>query len=265
MLSSIHCAGGNTAVPYGRRFGTIIDNKTRFRNEDLFCFFGHNCPPPPPSGKGAVTRVVCPPGPPVYMDSCTATRAPRPGRPQGREALGAPWGPSNRPPRHRGRLVQPRAAPPVPVQSGSADRLQSCVGLGHPLPLAVVGSLRHVGGPGGGVSRHNEHVYDCLSLLVPCHATHRFETGKRLQSECLRPVLSNWLFIGMHRNTNRCMQAMLWHGMAWEGGIPWPMSTCRCRGCTIVVCQWPIAPASSGLRPALLSPLSYDNLRSHCR
>ena len=108
---------------------------------------------PPPPCTGAVTRVVCPPGPPVYMDSRTAARAPRPGRPLGREALGAPRGPSNRPPRHRGRLVQPRAAPPVPVQSGSADRPQSCVGLGHPLPMAVVGSLRHVGRPGGGVSR----------------------------------------------------------------------------------------------------------------
>ena len=110
-------------------------------------------PPPPHPVPGAVTRVVCPPGPPVYMDSRTAARAPRPGRPLGREALGAPRGPSNRPPRHRGRLVQPRAAPPVPVQSGSADRPQSCVGLGHPLPMAVVGSLRHVGRPGGGVSR----------------------------------------------------------------------------------------------------------------
>ena len=109
--------------------------------------------PPPPPPQGAVTRVVCPPGPPVYMDSRTAARAPRPGRPLGREALGAPRGPSNRPPRHRGRLVQPRAAPPVPAQSGSADRPQSCVGLGHPLPMAVVGSLRHVGRPGGGVSR----------------------------------------------------------------------------------------------------------------
>ena len=97
--------------------------------------------------------MVCPPGPPVYMDSRTAARAPRPGRPLGRETLGAPRGPSNRPPRHRGRLVQPRAAPPVPVQSGSADRPQSCVGLGHPLPMAVVGSLRHVSRPGGGVSR----------------------------------------------------------------------------------------------------------------
>ena len=93
--------------------------------------------------------MVCPPGPPVYMDSRTAARAPRPGRPLGRVALGAPRGPSNRPPRHRGRLVQPRAAPPVPVQSGSADRPQSCVGLGHPLPMAVVGSLRHVGTAGG--------------------------------------------------------------------------------------------------------------------
>ena len=106
-------------------------------------------PPPPP----AVTRVVCPPGPPVYEDSCTAARTSGPGGPRGREALGAPRGPSNRPPRHRGRQVQPRAAPPVPVQSGSADRPQSCVELGHPLPSAVVGDQRHVGRPGGGVSR----------------------------------------------------------------------------------------------------------------
>ena len=111
--------------------------------------------PPPPQGadQGAVTRVVCPPGPPVYEDSCTAARTSGPGGPRGREALGAPRGPSNRPPRHRGRQVQPRAAPPVPVQSGSADRPQSCVELGHPLPSAVVGDQRHVGRPGGGVSR----------------------------------------------------------------------------------------------------------------
>ena len=108
---------------------------------------------PPPHPQGAVTRVVCPPGPPVYEDSCTAAWTSGPGGPRGREALGAPRGPSNRPPRHRGRQVQPRAAPPVPVQSGSADRPQSCVELGHPLPSAVVGDQRHVGRPGGGVSR----------------------------------------------------------------------------------------------------------------
>ena len=110
-------------------------------------------PLPPHRGQGAVTRVVCPPGPPVYEDSCTAAWTSGPGGPRGREALGAPRGPSNRPPRHRGRQVQPRAAPPVPVQSGSADRPQSCVELGHPLPSAVVGDQRHVGRPGGGVSR----------------------------------------------------------------------------------------------------------------
>ena len=97
--------------------------------------------------------MVCPPGPPVYEDSCTAARTSGPGGPRGREALGAPRGPSNRPPRHRGRQVQPRAAPPVPVQSGSADRPQSCVEHGHPLPSAVVGDQRHVSRPGGGVSR----------------------------------------------------------------------------------------------------------------
>ena len=110
-------------------------------------------PRPPPPTQGAVTRVVCPPGPPVYEDSCTAARTSGPGGPRGREALGAPRGPSNRPPRHRGRQVQPRAAPPVPVQSGSADRPQSCVVHGHPLPSAVVGDQRHVSRPGGGVSR----------------------------------------------------------------------------------------------------------------
>ena len=109
--------------------------------------------PPSPLPQGAVTRVVCPPGPPVYEDSCTAARTSGPGGPRGREALGAPRGPSNRPPRHRGRQVQPRAAPPVPVQSGSADRPQSCVEHGHPLPSAVVGDQRHVSRPGGGVSR----------------------------------------------------------------------------------------------------------------
>ena len=107
-----------------------------------------NCRP-----RRAVTRVVCPPGPPVYEDSCTAAWTSGPGGPRGREALGAPRGPSNRPPRQSGRQVQPRAAPPVPVQSGSADRPQSCVELGHPLPSAVVGDQRHVGRPGGGVSR----------------------------------------------------------------------------------------------------------------
>ena len=114
---------------------------------------GPNDNPLTPPPQGAVTRVVCPPGPPVYEDSCTAARTSGPGGPRGREALGAPRGPSNRPPRHRGRQVQPRAAPPVPVQSGSADRPQSCVELGHPLPSAVVGDQRHVGRPGGGVSR----------------------------------------------------------------------------------------------------------------
>ena len=32
--------------------------------------------PPPPFLTGAVTRVVCPLGPPIYAGSCTATRAP---------------------------------------------------------------------------------------------------------------------------------------------------------------------------------------------
>ena len=97
--------------------------------------------------------MVCPPGCPVYVDSCTAARASGPGGPQGMEALSAPWGPSNRPPRRRGRQVQPGAAPPVPAQSESADRPQSCEELGHLLPLAVVGDQGHVSRPGGGVSR----------------------------------------------------------------------------------------------------------------
>ena len=110
-------------------------------------------PPPPPSTKERSLGWCALRAPPVYEDSCTAARTSGPGGPLGREALGAPRGPSNRPPRHRGRQVQPRAAPPVPVQSGSADRPQSCVEHGHPLPLAVVGDQRHVGRPGGGVSR----------------------------------------------------------------------------------------------------------------
>ena len=109
-------------------------------------------PPPPPPPRSGHSGAV-PSGPPVYEDSCTAARTSGPGGPRGREALGAPRGPSNRPPRHRGRQVQPRAAPPVPVQSGSADRPQSCVEHGHPLASAVVGDQRHVGRPGGGVSR----------------------------------------------------------------------------------------------------------------
>ena len=51
-------------------------------------------PAPPPLPYGAVTRVVCPLGPPVYAGSSTATQAPSPGRLQGRAALGAPWSPS---------------------------------------------------------------------------------------------------------------------------------------------------------------------------
>ena len=39
----------------------------------------NQAPPPIDTKKGAVTRVVCPPGPPVYMDSCTAARASGPG------------------------------------------------------------------------------------------------------------------------------------------------------------------------------------------
>ena len=50
--------------------------------------------PPLPLPYGAVTRVVCPLGPPVYAGSSTATQAPSPGRLQGRAALGAPWSPS---------------------------------------------------------------------------------------------------------------------------------------------------------------------------
>ena len=53
------------------------------------------CPPPPPTPNGAVTRVVCPLGPPVYAGSSTATQAPSPGRLQGRAALSAPWSPSS--------------------------------------------------------------------------------------------------------------------------------------------------------------------------
>ena len=108
-------------------------------------------PPPPPKERSLgwcalrappFTRTVAPPPGPLAR-----------GGPRGKEALGACRGPSNRPPRHRERQVQPRAAPPVPVQSGSADRPQSCVEHGHPLPSAVVGDQRHVGRPGGGVSR----------------------------------------------------------------------------------------------------------------
>ena len=54
----------------------------------------HFQPPPPPLPYGAVTRVVCPLGPPVYAGSSTATQAPSPGRLQGRATLGAPWSPS---------------------------------------------------------------------------------------------------------------------------------------------------------------------------
>ena len=56
-------------------------------------------PPSPPqpgaTQNGAVTRVVCPLGPPVYAGSSTATQAPSPGRLQGRAALSAPWSPSS--------------------------------------------------------------------------------------------------------------------------------------------------------------------------
>ena len=50
---------------------------------------------PLPLPNGAVTRVVCPLGPPVYAGSSTATQAPSPGRLQGRAALSAPWSPSS--------------------------------------------------------------------------------------------------------------------------------------------------------------------------
>ena len=63
--------------------------------------------PPPPPHPGAVTRVVCPPAPPVYEDSCTAARTSGPGGPRGREALGAPQGP-----------LQPPA--PSPWEAGPA-------------------------------------------------------------------------------------------------------------------------------------------------
>ena len=49
-----------------------------------------NVQPPPPPASGAVTRVVCPPGPPAYPDSSTATQDDIPGRLQGRAPLGAP-------------------------------------------------------------------------------------------------------------------------------------------------------------------------------
>ena len=39
--------------------------------------------PPPPFPKGAVTWVVCPLGPPAYVDSSTTTRVNNPGRPRG--------------------------------------------------------------------------------------------------------------------------------------------------------------------------------------
>ena len=52
--------------------------------------------PAPPIAKGAVTRVVCPLGPPAYVDSSTATRVNNPGRPGGRATLSVPRGPSNR-------------------------------------------------------------------------------------------------------------------------------------------------------------------------
>ena len=45
---------------------------------------------------GAVTWVVCPLGPPAYVDSSTATWVNNPGRPGGRAALSVPRGPSNR-------------------------------------------------------------------------------------------------------------------------------------------------------------------------
>ena len=64
-------------------------------------------PAPPPFLTGAVTRMVCPLGPPVYAGSSTATRAPSPGRLQGRAALSAPRSPSSC------RLLAPWAEGPV--------------------------------------------------------------------------------------------------------------------------------------------------------
>ena len=113
---------------------------------------GAPCPPPPPLPQGSGHSGGVPSGPPRLRGQLHRRPGLRSGRPQGREALSEPWGPSNRPPRRRGRQVQPRAAPPVPAQSRSADRPQSCEELGHPLPLAVVGDQRHVCRLGGGVS-----------------------------------------------------------------------------------------------------------------
>ena len=76
-------------------------------------------PPTPPLPNGAVTRVVCPPGPPVYEDSSTATQAPSPGRLQGRAALSAPWSPSS-------------CSPLVPWAEGPVQN-------STPVPLAVTG------------------------------------------------------------------------------------------------------------------------------
>ena len=55
-------------------------------------------PPParPPFPKGAVIWVVCPLGPPAYVDTSTATRVNNPGRLGGTAALSVPRGPSNR-------------------------------------------------------------------------------------------------------------------------------------------------------------------------
>ena len=52
------------------------------------------CPPPPLPDRSGHSGGV-PSGPPVYAGSSTATRAPSPGRLQGRAALSVPWSPSS--------------------------------------------------------------------------------------------------------------------------------------------------------------------------
>ena len=161
-------------------------------------------PPPPPYPPRSGHSGGVPSGPPVYEDSCTAARTSGPGGPRGREALGAPRGLSNRAPRHRGRQVQPRAAPPVPVQSGSADRPQSCVELGHPLPSAVVGDQRHVGRPGGGVSRPTAppvgSVSGSPSLPTGAWSTRRYTSPHTQARRHLPPACATAGYGGGHQS-----------------------------------------------------------------
>ena len=83
--------------------------------------------------------MVCPLGPPAYVDSSTATRVNNPGRLGGRAALSVARGPSNRAANPLWDATQPEQHHLCQRNQGVWAAPSRVQGLAAPVPQAVVG------------------------------------------------------------------------------------------------------------------------------